>query len=167
MSGPSPSQNLLLRSTAQTRAEVLISFAHLRLARQLLSRRPDLPSLGFLAVEMLRDNLAHSVLEEERRFLELRVQLAVDKDAAVEVLLCVVAKDFVFAHDARVHLADALEVGVGGVAVAVDLVGHGRLVGAFWEEFLDHDEMCPVRVRKSPIRHQYRTHEIVMDALGK
>lgn len=96
---------------------------------------------------MLRHDLTNCILEEERRFLVLRMQLAVDEDAPVEILLLVVAEHFVFSHHARVHVTDEFKVFVGGVLVAVDFVGHGGVSGALGEELLDHDEVWSVSVR--------------------
>lgn len=146
----SPSHNLLLsttttttlrRTTANIRTNLLIHLTHLRIAGQLLPRWKHLATRLFLAGIMLRDNLAHRLLEEERRLLELGVQLAINEDASVEVPLLIVAEDFVFSHDALVHVVDESEVFFCGVAVAVDLVGHFGGVGASGEEFLDHDPM--------------------------
>mgnify|MGYP003624098409 CR=1 FL=1 len=91
---------------------------------------------------MLADDLSNRVLEKQRRFLVLGVQLPVHEDSAVEILLRRVAEHFVFAHDALVHVGDEVEVGVAGVPVAVDFVRHGRGSGGGGEEFLDHDEVA-------------------------
>lgn len=96
---------------------------------------------------MLRYNLTDCALEEEGRFLVLGVQLAVGKNSSVEVLLCIVAEDFVFFHDARVHIADQSEVGFRGVPVSVDFVGHQGSAWALREELLDHHEMRPAHIR--------------------
>lgn len=77
---------------------------------------------------MLSDDITDCALEEQRRFLVLRMKLTTGEDISVEVLLCVVAEDFIFSHDARVHVTDKLEVSIGGVSVSVDFVGH---LGAF------------------------------------
>lgn len=146
---PSKSQSLFRSSAAEIPTKRLILLSHLCIAWYLRPRRPDLLSLSLLAVIMLRDDLADRALEEEGRFLVLGVQLAVGKDSSVEVLLCVVAENFVFFHDARVHVADKSEVGFRGVPVSVDLVGHQGCAGALREEFLDHHEMWPACVRTS------------------
>ena len=72
------------------------------------------------------------------------MHLAVDEHAGVEVVLCVVAEEFVLGHDALVHLVDELEVGFGGVAVAVDLITHGGGGGGVGQEALDHEEVGAV-----------------------
>lgn len=71
------------------------------------------------------------------------MKLAIDKNASVEVFLSVVAEDFVFGHDASVHVADESEVGLGGVFVSVDFVVHFGALGSCGEEFLDHDKVWP------------------------
>jgi hypothetical protein len=71
---------------------------------------------------MLRDGVANGALEEKWRFLILGVQLTIDKNTAVQVPLCIIAKYFVFCHDACIHVVDELEIGIGGVPVFVDLI---------------------------------------------
>lgn len=73
----------------------------------------------------------------------MRVELTVDKDTSVEILLCVVAEDFVFFHDARIHFTDELEIGLRGVPVSVDLICHLGALRARGEKLLNHDEMRP------------------------
>lgn len=72
-------------------------------------------------------------------FSYLGVQLAVDKDASVNILLCAVAESLVFCHDKRVHFTGQFEVGVRGVPVSVDFIGHCGFAGTSREELLDHD----------------------------
>jgi hypothetical protein len=76
------------------------------------------------------------------------VQLAVYKDASVEVLLRLVAERFVLAHDALEHLVDFLEVCVWGVGVAVDFVVDGCGGCAGGHELLDEEEVWSGGVRK-------------------
>lgn len=139
----SPRQNLLLGSTSETRADLLIFGADLGVIGQLLPRGPDLPALLLLAVKVLRDNLTTGALEEQGSLLILRVQLAIDKDTPVEILLCVVAENLVFSHDTRIHVIDQSEVLFLCVLVSPDFVGHGRVVGTLRKELLDHHPMFP------------------------
>ena len=124
----SPSQNRFLSSTGQRSTNLLILLTNpsICIACHLRFRRPDLPPLGFLTLKVLRDDVADRALEEQWRLLILGVKLTTRKNISVEVLLSVVAEDFVFTHDARVHVTDKLEVGIGGVSVSVDFVGHLR-----------------------------------------
>lgn len=55
--------------------------------------------------------------------------------------MLVVAKDFVFTHDTRVHFADELEIGIRGVSVPVDFVCHLGAIRTAGEELLNHDEV--------------------------
>lgn len=147
MPPPLPDKRLLLLiPTSQAVAYLHILLAHHGLDRQTLPGGPDLTAGVLLAAVVLGDDLARGALEEDGRLFELGVQEAVDEDAGVEVLLRVVAQDLVLAHDFGVHLADQFEVLTRGVSVLVDLVVHGRLVGAGREELLDHDEVRSVEV---------------------
>lgn len=79
---------------------------------------------GLLLLTMFHDDLANSFLEVERTLLHLRVKLAVDKDAGVEVLLAVDAEVLVFRHDSFVHVADEVKGFISGVLMAIDFVPH-------------------------------------------
>jgi hypothetical protein len=79
------------------------------------------------------------------------MQLPTDENVAVEVLLCIIAEDFVFPHDAFVHVTDRVEIGIAGIFVAVDFVCHLGGAGAFGEEFLDHDKVWSKREREDGI----------------
>ena len=139
----SPSQNLFLGSTSETRADLLIFCADLGVIGQLLPRRPDLTAFLLLSVKVLRDDLTTGALEEEGSLLVLRVQLTIDKDAPVEILLCVVAQNLVFSHDARIHVIDQPEVLFLRILMSPDFIGHGRMIGTLREELLDHHPMFP------------------------
>lgn len=69
------------------------------------------------------------------------MEFAVDRDAVVEVLLCVYAEVLVFGHDAFVHLVDEVEVFGGGGFVAVDFVFHGAVCGGCGNEALHEEEV--------------------------
>lgn len=60
----------------------------------------------------------------QRTFLPTWVQLAIGEHSSVQILLCGVAEDFVFAHYAGVGVCNGVEVFVGGVFVAEDFVVH-------------------------------------------
>ena len=91
--------------------------------------------------------LSAHLLEIQRALLHVRVQLAVYKDARVEVLLRLVAEGLVLGHDALEHLGDLVEVGGGGVPVAVDFVVDVRRGGGGGDEFLEEEEVRAREVR--------------------
>ena len=90
---------------------------------------------------MLRDGIAHTLLEEKGTLLHGGVQQPVHEDARVDVLLGVGAEVLVLRHDALVHRADGVEVFVAGVLVAEDFVSHCGLSGAVGDESLDEEEV--------------------------
>ena len=127
----SESQSLLVHAAAvHLAAEPQVLVAHVGAAGQRLPRGPDLLLGPQLALVVRLHALAHELLEVEGPLLHLGVQLAVDEDAGVDVLLGGGAEVLVLGHDALVDGVDELEVLVGGVLVAVDLVAHDGLAGA-------------------------------------
>lgn len=90
---------------------------------------------------MLHHSIPHIGLEIKGSLLEARVEFTVREDARVDVLLGEVAEVFVFGHDAFVDLGDEVELFVGGVFVAEDLVLHGGFGGGGGDEALDHEEV--------------------------
>lgn len=93
------------------------------------------------------DCLATFTLEEQRALFQLWMHLAVDEDAGAEVPLCLFAQCFVFRHDAAVHLADGLEVGVFGVFVAVHFIAHCRCCWAMGDEALHEEKVWSVSLQ--------------------
>lgn len=144
LSPKSPSQDLTLCSTADSGADLLILLTDLRIACQLLFCWPDFPTLGLFTVKVLCNDLANCALEEDGCLLKFGVELTIDENVSIQVQLLVVAKNFVFAHDAGVHLANELKIGVRGVSVTVDFVCHLGAIGTAGEEFLDHYEMWSI-----------------------
>ena len=168
----SPSQKLFLGSTSERSAKCLILVTDLRVAGYFRFRGPDLSYLSFLALEMLCDNVSNCALEEQWGFLIFGMKLAIGKYVSVDVVLRVRAENFVFSHDACVHLTDELEVFVGGVSVSVDLVGHLGGAWALGEEFLYHDEVWTVHVRRLLVKQREgymtgRTYETTIADMGK
>lgn len=103
--------------------------------------RRDLMTGSELLLVMLGDDVTDGALEVDGSLLHLRVQLAVDEDACVEVLLGVGAEVFILRHDSLVHVADGGELLVVGVVVAVDFVAHDALSWADWGEALHEEEV--------------------------
>lgn len=104
-----PNQLFCLVTTSQPRTKVNISLADICVLRQLLLCGPDLAFRSLFLLVVFCDDISCNLLEVQWSLLHLGVQLAVDEDAGVEVLLCGVAEDFVFGHDALVHGVDVLE----------------------------------------------------------
>jgi hypothetical protein len=93
---------------------------------------------------MFRNHLPDSILEEERRFLVLWMQLPIYKYTPVEILLRSITEHLVLAHDAFVHVSNEMELFIRGGLVAVNLIGHLRDGGRGGHESLNHDEMASV-----------------------
>lgn len=104
---------------------------------------PDLMAGSKLLLVVGSDNVTDGALEVDGPLLHLRVQLAVDEDARVEILLGVGAEVLVLGHDSLVHVADGGELLVRGVLVAVDFVAHDALGWAGWGEALHEEEVGP------------------------
>lgn len=94
-----------------------------------------------LASCVLEHDLAIPFLEEDRTFLLLRVELAADERAGLDVLLCSLTEHLVLAHDALVSVADELKVLLRGVLVVPHLVVHCAFCGALWHELLNEEEV--------------------------
>lgn len=102
---------------------------------------PDLVASGVFLLVVFCDNLPYSLLEMKRTLLHLRVELAVDEDAGVQVLLRVDAEVFVLGHDSLVHVADKVEFLIASVLVPIDFVAHDRLGGAHRGKSLHEEEV--------------------------
>lgn len=100
------------------------------------------------------------------------MQLAVEKDAAVQVLLRAVAELLVLHHDVFEKVGDLHKVGVGGLGVPVDLVLHVRLRGGDGHAALDEEEMGAARIVKVMKEERWRSegsvgiYVTVEEALG-
>lgn len=107
---------------------------------------PDLVASGVFLLVVFCDNLPYSLLEMKRTLLHLRVELAVDEDAGVQVLLRVDAEVFVLGHDSLVHVADKVEFLIASVLVPIDFVAHDRLGGAHRGKSLHEEEVWAARM---------------------
>ncbi len=105
-----PNQTCLTCRAGKTGAKVNVLLRIQRTVRQGLTSWPDLGFGGLFALVMFRDCLTDELLEVERALFHLRVHLAVDKNARVEVTLCSITQSLVFRHDSLVDLVDQLEV---------------------------------------------------------
>lgn len=70
-----------------------------------------------------------------------RVQLAIEEDAAIQILLGAIAKFLVLPHDVLEEVANVGKLVVGCVFVPVDLVLHGRLGRRDGHAALDEEEI--------------------------
>ena len=140
---PSQLALIVIVPTSQTLTEGNIVIADSRVAvlLQRLPRRPDLLSCLPLPGCVLHDDLSASLLEEQWTLLHVRVELAVDKDASVDILLGALAEHFVFGHDALVDEVETVEFFAGAVAVLPDFVVHYALVGTGGHELLHEHEV--------------------------
>lgn len=103
----SPNQTLCRLSTSQRRTNILILITLLNiLGRKPMFSRPNLLARILFSLKVLGNNIPNRTLEEQRRLLELRVELSRGKYATLEIPLCVDTEDFVFAHHPRVHVTD-------------------------------------------------------------
>lgn len=126
---------------AQTRAERNILLADGRSLRQVLPRGPDLLLGLLLAFVVLHHEIPDRLLEVQRSLFHLRVQLAVDEDAGIQILLRQVAEVLVLGHNALVDLVDFLKVFIRGLRVAVDFVLHNGSSGRERDEALHEEEV--------------------------
>lgn len=146
-----------------------------RYGRAILANRPpvgrrDLMAGSELLLVVRGDNVTDGALEVDGPLLHLRVQLAVDEDARVEILLGVRAEVFVFGHDPLVHVADGGELLVVGVLVAVDFVAHDALAWADWGEALHEEEVRAGTVSTGSSfksDNERWTYETLQEALGQ
>jgi hypothetical protein len=67
---------------------------------------------------------ADSILEEKRRALQFGVELPVNKHASIKILLCGVAKIFVFGEHSLEKAIDILKILVGGFVMAIYFIFH-------------------------------------------
>lgn len=127
---------------AQPRAKFHVFLCHLCVVPiELLPCRPDFLVGGFLPGIMVDDRLTAQVLEEQWALFHARVHLTIEEYAVVDVALRGGAQHLVLGHDAFVHLVDGLEVFLGCVLVAEDLVGHGGFVVTVGYETLNKQEV--------------------------
>lgn len=94
-----------------------------------------------LFLEVGFDSLSAKLLEEDGTLLESWVQLAIDKDAPLNVLMGSENKGLVFRHDSLVDSIDAFIFVSGSLGVSVHFVDHLGFAGAAGSKLLDKEEV--------------------------
>lgn len=111
---------------------------------QNLLRWPDLSLKHLLACIVFSDDFPMLLLESKRPLFQPRVHFTIDKNACVEILLCHLTKNLVFADDLLVKLMYSLEILFCRVFISENLVMHSGTGRSMWQKSLKHNEVRPM-----------------------